>query len=80
MEQSSSSEANNFSASQEIPHILWNPKFYYLSHKYPPLVPILNHLDLLHTPTSHFQRIHLIIILPFAPGSPKWSLYLTFSY
>jgi hypothetical protein len=23
------SESNNFSASQEIPHILWNPKFHY---------------------------------------------------
>ena len=26
MEKSSSREANRFSASQEIPHILWNPE------------------------------------------------------
>jgi len=29
MEQSLSGEANRFSASQEIPHILWNPKANY---------------------------------------------------
>ena len=33
MEQSPSGEANRFSASQEIPRILWNPKVYYHSHK-----------------------------------------------
>ena len=32
MEQSPSSEANQFSASQEIPHILWNPKYHYCIH------------------------------------------------
>jgi hypothetical protein len=30
MEQSPSCEANHFSASQEIPHILWNPKVHYI--------------------------------------------------
>jgi hypothetical protein len=35
MEQSPSWEANRFSASQEIPRI-WNPKFRYSIHKYPP--------------------------------------------
>jgi len=29
MEQIPSSEANRFSLSQEIPHILWNPKVHY---------------------------------------------------
>jgi len=78
MEQSNSWEANRFSASQEIPRILCNPKVHYRSHKCQPPRPTLSQLDLIHNPTSHFLKIHLNIILPSMPGSPKWSLSFRF--
>ena len=78
MEQISSREANRFSASQEIPRILWNPKVNYRTHKCPPPVPILIQFDPVHALTSHSLNTPLNIILPSTPGSPKWLLSFRF--
>ena len=61
MEQRPSPEANRFAASQEIPHILWNPKVHYRMHNNPSPVPILSNNNPVHTPTSHFLRSNLIL-------------------
>ena len=50
-DQSTAWEANRFSASQEIPHILWKTEVHYRIHKCPPPVLFLSHIDPVHAPT-----------------------------
>jgi hypothetical protein len=51
-------EANRFSASQEIPRILWTPNVHYRIHKGPLPVPTLKHIDPVHAAPPHFLKIH----------------------
>jgi hypothetical protein len=77
MQQRPSWEANRFSASQEIPRILWNPKVHYRIQKSPPLVQPAHASS---CPPSHFLKIHFNFILPSTPGSPKGSPSLRSPY
>jgi hypothetical protein len=43
-------------------------------------VPIMSQLDPVHVPSSRFLKIHLNIILPSTPGSPKWFFPLRFPH
>ena len=45
-----------------------------------PTAHILSQLDAVHTPTSHFLKIHFNINLPSTSGSPKWSVSLRFPH
>ena len=77
MEQSPSWEANQLSASQEIPHTVWNLQVHYCIKCSLPVF-ILSQLDPIQAPTSHFLKIHLNIILPSMSGSSQWSLSYRF--
>jgi len=60
-------DANRSSASQEIPHIVWNPKVHYRIHK----CPVLSHISPAPAlpPLSHFLKIHFNIIFSSSPMS-----------
>ena len=71
MEQSPSWEANRFSASQEIPRILWNPKVHCRIHKRQPTVPILSQINSFHAPTPTYWRRILILSSHLGLGLPS---------
>ena len=71
MEQSSSWEANWFSATQDIPRILWNPNVHYRIHKCPSPVPILSNTDPVHAPHPTSWRSFLILSSQLRPSFPS---------
>jgi hypothetical protein len=80
MQQNPSSEAYQFAASQEILHILWNPKVHYRIINCPPHVSFLNQLNLLRAPHSTSWRSililpsHLRLGLSSVPFSPRFNI------
>ena len=65
-----------FTANQEIPRILWNPKVHYRTHKRPPTDPILSKLHPVPKTPSHFLKIQLNIILTSTSSSPQIYIYI----
>ena len=64
-------KAEWFSANQEVPRILCNPKVQYHISKWLSSVPIFSHINLFHAPHSIFLKIHLNIIYQFTPWSSQ---------
>jgi hypothetical protein len=68
-------EAKSSSASQGIPHIIWNPKALWRIHKRPLPVLILSQNNAVHNSPSHFLNIYFNIIFSSALRSSKWSVF-----
>jgi hypothetical protein len=62
MELSTTPEAADCAATQELPSIIWNPSVHHRFHRSPQLFRILSQKNSIHTTLSHLSKIHLNII------------------
>jgi hypothetical protein len=56
--------AANCAATQKPPSNSWNPKVQYRVHKSPPLIPILNHINPIHSIPSYLRSILILSTHP----------------
>jgi hypothetical protein len=71
MGQSPTWEADLFSASKEIPRILWHPKVHNRIHNCLPPVPILSQIDVMHAINPTSCRSILILSFHLRLGLPS---------
>lgn len=62
----------------EIPRLVSNTKVPHHAHNSPQPLPILTHINRIHTPKPYFPKIRLNIILPSTHMSSQSSLSLRF--
>jgi hypothetical protein len=72
--------AINWAATHELPSSSWNPNVQYRLHKSPPLVPILSHINPIHTIPPYLSQIHANIVYPPTSRSSQWSLSFWLSH
>jgi hypothetical protein len=78
-------EAANCAATQDISKVVWISKVHYRVHKSPPLMPILNQINLVHTTPSYLIAIlilsnHLCLFLQWSLSfwiSHQYPIYIT---
>jgi hypothetical protein len=76
MNLSPSWEADNFTTIQELPRILWK----LMVHESPLLVPIMSHINPIHTIPSYLSKIRFNITHPPMSWSSQWSLSFWLSH
>jgi hypothetical protein len=72
MEQGPSWETNSFSASQQVPLLLWNPNVHYRVHKSLSLVHILSQMDPVLTFPPNIPKVHSNVIFISTCKFSEW--------